>query len=135
MTGLEAAMNRLLRIHAMFVVMDSGKAVVRVYAGPSYIKVRQTVVENFFYTQSTSGTANTITITGSDVVDVKDSAWGFHFGGDYNYYFNRIFGVGGFARYIIGSMEIDNPLDNPGASTIKLKLGGLQAGGGVRLRF
>ena len=123
-------------IHVMFVFMDSGKARVRVYGGPSYIRMRQTVVENFFYTQTTNGTANNITITSSDVVDVKGiGAWGFHVGGDYSYFFNRIFGVGGFARYIFGSATIDNPLDNPGASTIDLKAGGLQAGGGLRLRF
>jgi hypothetical protein len=121
----EAAFN----IHVMFVFMDSGKTRVRVYAGPSFIKFRQTVVENFFYTQTTNGTANNITITTSDVVDVKDSAWGFHVGGDYSYFFNRVFGVGGFARYIFGSTTIDNPLANPGTSTIDLKLGGLQAGG------
>lgn len=122
-------------IHAMFILMDSGKARVRVYGGPSYIRIRQTVVENFFYTQSTSGTANTITITSSDVVDVKESAWGFHFGGDYTYFFNRIFGVGGYARYTFGSTTIDNPLSNPGTATVDLKVGGLQAGGGIRLRF
>ena len=125
----EAAFN----IHVMFTLMDSGKSRVRVYGGPSFIKFRQTVVEDFFYTQTTNGTANNITITGSDVVDVKDSTWGFHVGGDYNYFFNRIIGVGGFARYIFGSKTIDNPL--PDNSTIDLKLGGLQAGAGLRLRF
>jgi hypothetical protein len=41
---------------------------------------------------------------------------------------NKRFGVGGVARYSIGSTEIEG-------ATEKLTVGGFQIGGGARIRF
>ena len=41
---------------------------------------------------------------------------------------NPRFGVGGMARYVWGSVDLEN-------STDSLKLGGFQIGGGLRVRF
>jgi hypothetical protein len=60
------------------------------------------------------------------------SGWGAHFGGDVSWFFTGVVGVGGFARYSTGSVEFTDPIsDKP----VTLKTGGLQAGGGLRLRF
>lgn len=53
-------------------------------------------------------------------------------GGDVSVFFTRVFGLGGFARYSRGTVEIDEPLSE---STQDVRAGRFQAGGGIRLRF
>ena len=43
-------------------------------------------------------------------------------------------GVGGSVKYVGGSVDVANPLGGT-PETVTLKLGGIQAGGGLRLRF
>jgi hypothetical protein len=126
-----------IHIQAMFVALDTGKLRIRIFGGPSMVKMRQTAVTNIKYTQTISGanlTVNTVNITGYDKADTEDSVWGYHLGGDVSYFFSRVVGAGGFVRYSGGSLDVANPL-GPSGAMITLKVGGLQMGGGLRLRF
>ncbi len=125
-----------IHIQAMFVPVDNGKVRVRIFGGPSRLSVKQTVVDDFFYSQTYSlyTTYNVVNIMSTSTSDTTASVFGFNVGGDVSVFFNRVIGVGGFARFVRGSVDIDNPLGGS-PSTVTLKLGGIQAGGGLRLRF
>ena len=126
-----------IHIQVMFVALDTGKLRIRVFGGPSYLTVKQSMIDNFTWVQTVSFTApftNTIVIAGNDApVDVEASTWGVNVGGDVTYFFTKAVGVGGFVRYVGGSVDLDNVLD--GTGTVKSKAGGVQLGGGLRLRF
>jgi len=135
LTGQESQIH----ISAVFVAVDSGKIKIRIMAGPSFINVKQDIVEDFFYTQSTSGTTNTITVTASDAILVdpitSTNLVGFHVGGDFAYFFSKVFGVGGEARYVFAaSKDITDPFALA-PNVITIKGGGVQVAGGIRLRF
>ena len=124
-------------IQVMFVALDTGKLRIRVYGGPSYLKVKQAMIDNFSFAQTTSSIApftNTVVITSNDApVDVEASTWGVNVGGDVSYFFTKALGAGGFVRYVGGNVDLDNVL--AGTGTINVKAGGVQVGGGLRLRF
>jgi hypothetical protein len=67
------------------------------------------------------------------LIDFEDGGgWGFHVGGDVNVFFNRVIGLGWFAKYSQGSVEVFDPLSG---EDWQLRTGGFQSGGGLRLRF
>jgi len=86
--------------------------------GPSFINVSQELVSSV---SVTGGTATPLTETQSD------TAKGFNVGADLSYMLNPRYGVGGFVRYVGGSVGLP--------SVTELKVGGFQIGGGARLRF
>jgi hypothetical protein len=75
---------------------------------------------------------NIISIVGSDARVVEGTGWGFHAGADVGYFFSRYAGVGGTVRFSRGSVEMAEPLSEKPA---KMTTGGMQFGGGLRLRF
>ncbi len=119
-------------IQAMAVAVDTPRVRVRVFGGPSYIRAEQQVIDGIKYDQAFQvfGRGNVVDITSYTSTKSVGTAWGFHAGGDVSVFFNRVVGVGGFARLSRATTEID---DYGGAHDIKL--GGLQAGAGLRLRF
>ena len=86
--------------------------------GPSFINVSQELVSNV---SVSGGTATPLPETQSD------TAKGFNVGADLSYMLNPRYGVGGFVRYVGGSVGLP--------SVTELKVGGFQIGGGARLRF
>jgi hypothetical protein len=57
---------------------------------------------------------------------------GAHIGGDMSYFFSRVVGVGGFARYSRPKVSVLEPMSEEFQD---IPLGGFQTGGGLRLRF
>ena len=87
------------------------------FAGPSVIHVNQDVA-------SATETQNAVATIQSDSGNSGKAGTA---GVDLNYRMNARYSVGGFVRYAGG--EVDLP------SVSKLKVGGVQVGGGVRFRF
>jgi hypothetical protein len=75
---------------------------------------------------------NTVAITGYDAQEVTRGGWGFHAGGDVSVFFSRVVGLDGFVRFNKGTIVIDEPMSE---LLQDVKVGGLQTGGGLRLRF
>jgi hypothetical protein len=134
--------NKLMRsegsanIQAMFVSQLSSRVTTRLYGGPSFFRVRQDAVSNIRYEQFfvSLPPVNEVAIIEyeSIVIPFEDATgWGFHVGGDVNIFFTRVFGLGWFAKYSRGTVELPDPL----AGAIELTTGGFQSGGGLRLRF
>lgn len=108
---------------------------IRLFAGPTYFKVKQDFVEDIRYTQVFNNVtgANTITITGYQGETVDDSTWGFHAGADVAYFFSRYFGVGAGLRFNRGTVKIDHEPMSEVAT--EMKVGSAILGAGLRVRF
>jgi hypothetical protein len=106
----------------------------RVFGGPSYFRLEGDGISGVFYDQAWFGTANAVEITSYDTEKFEGTGWGFHVGADLSGYFTRVFGLGAFVRYSRGEVEIEDAallVNQPW----EVKVGGFQAGGGIRLRF
>ena len=121
-------------IQLMAIVADTGKARVRVFGGPSRLRVEQEAVDAIIYDQvfGVFVPTNAVAIDSYTERKVEGAAWGVHVGADVSIFFSRVVGVGGFARYARATVAIENTL---AAGTIDVKAGGFQLGGGLRLRF
>jgi len=125
--------ERSINIHVMFVAVRMGKMQVRVFGGPSFISYTADMVRDLSFTQSISGLSNTITITGFDAIEATGRATGFHVGGEFEYFFTQIVGVGGGVRLIRGTVKLDEePMSEEPQN---ITVGGTQIFFGLRLRF
>lgn len=107
----------------------------RFFAGPSYFRMTMDAVSDIRYTQTffLDG-RNNIAITEYETIEIEETAWGFHAGGDVSMFFSRVVGVGGFGRFSRATITVDSQdvlRDEP----YELKVGGFQFGGGLRLKF
>jgi hypothetical protein len=119
-------------IHAMVVALQTPRVRVRVFGGPSYIRAEQDAVSLINYHQSYSvfSPANSVAITSYRSNAVDGGGWGFHGGADLAVFFNRIVGVGTMVRVSRATVDLD---DYGGVES--RKVGGVQFGGGLRLKF
>lgn len=130
----EGTINLQLMIKAP---IQNDKVRVRFYAGPSYFRLTADAVSDIRYLQNFGvlSNLNTVDITEYDTEEVEATGWGFHAGGDVAYMFTKVFGIGGFARYSGGTVTVEDDDVLTVEEPIDVKVGGFQAGGGIRLRF
>ena len=104
---------------------------IRVFGGPTLFRVKQDTFDDIRYVQQFNllGT-NLVDITTYQSSEEEATGWGFHGGSDVAVFFSRVVGVGGFVRLSSGQVELP---DYGGLSEVKV--GGLQYGGGLRLKF
>jgi hypothetical protein len=117
-----------VHIQAKWIAPVSSKMYVTVFGGPSFFQVEQTIVSDFDYTESYPFDAATFSQAIAN--DQSESKIGFNVGGDVAYYFSNQVGVGGVVQYSGATVEMTVP-----SGTTDVKAGGLQVGGGLRLRF
>ncbi len=124
-----------INIQLVGAAMIGDKTRVRVFGGPTFFRVQQDLVSDIRYRQvfAILGRANQVEITEYDVEEkVEATGWGFHVGADVSFFFNRVIGLGAFARFSRGSVDIEEPATG---DELTLDAGGIQAGGGLRLKF
>jgi hypothetical protein len=121
-------------IQVMFVPVESAHLRFRVFGGPSYFRYQSDMVGNIRFDQVAPffSPLNLVAITGYETTKTEGTGWGFHVGADGTYFFSRVVGVGGFARFSRGTVTVDEPMSE---TSQELKTGGFQTGGGLRLRF
>ena len=118
-SGLEHS-ERAVHLQAVWFIPVTDKIDVALSVGPSFIRVKQQLVSSATVpvgTQDVNVVVNT----------QEETAHGANIGFDGSYLFTRRFGAGLFIRYAGGSVDV------PGAGD--LRVGGLQAGLGARVRF
>ena len=131
--------ERSLSVHAMVVLAQTRRLRFRVFGGPIHYRMEQDAVSamTFNHIYFVRSPTNIVQISGFDYTRVHGSGWGAHVGADASLFLTRILGVGVFTKYDRGRVALDNPLaaglGYPGRVTIAA--GGLQMGGGVRLKF
>ena len=117
-----------VHIQAKWIAPVSDKLLITVFGGPSFFQVDQSIVSDFDYTESYP--FDTATFAGAVADTQSESKMGFNVGGDVAYYFSPQVGVGGMVQYSGATVEVTVP-----SGTTDVKAGGLQVGGGLRLRF
>jgi hypothetical protein len=75
-----------------------------------------------------------VDITTYDTTKVESTGWGYHVGADASVFFSRVVGVGGFMRFSRGTVTIEDGVALSDAP-VDVIAGGVQMGGGLRLRF
>lgn len=128
-----------VNVQAMIVAAQTPRFRFRVFGGPTYFRVQQDAVTDIRYDQAFLFLlpVNAIEITEFDHRRIEGTGWGFHGGADASFFFTRVVGVGGIARFSHGSVDLENTLDTAigGDSVVNVKAGGFQVGGGLRLKF
>jgi opacity protein-like surface antigen len=99
-------------------------------AGPSIFSVKQELIRSVAFSEIPPD-FNSVAIDSVDVVELRDSAWGFNIGADMTYALTPSIGVGALIRYSYGTVEF-NLSDS---QTADVTAGGFQIGGGVRFKF
>jgi hypothetical protein len=101
-----------------------------VFGGPSFFSVKQGIVNDFEITEAYP--FDTATFSRGVTTTADESKVGFNVGADVGYFFTRQVGVGGSLQW--AGTTLDVPASG-GTGTFEIKVGGLQAGGGIRFRF
>jgi hypothetical protein len=117
-----------VHVQARMVVPAGQRWQVMIFGGPSFFSIKQGLVDGVEWTESYP--YDEATFSRAVVRDVEESKIGVNFGGDVGYYFSRSIGVGGTVMYSGATIELES-----GGRTVEVKVGGLMAGGGLRLRF
>jgi hypothetical protein len=115
----------VVHIDAIWMLPVANKLDVGIFAGPSIFAVKQDTVTEVTVTETSNPAAPTIS---APLNRVSRTTVGFNFGADVQYLIGAKWGVGGTARYSIGSVSIPN-------ATESLTVGGFQIGVGGRYRF
>lgn len=144
-TGTAPTAEKLMRteggvnLQVMIVPLQTDRLRVRFFGGPTYFRLKQDAVDTIAYSQifALTNTTNNITITSFEGREIEENGWGFHGGGDVSVFFTRVIGIGGFARFSRGSIDLENTIamSTSDAATVEVKAGGFQIGGGLRLKF
>jgi hypothetical protein len=117
-----------VHVQAKWIAPVNSNLLVTIFGGPSFFQVEQSIVDDLEYTESYP--FDTATFSQAIANTQSESTIGFNDGGDVAYYFSNQVGVGGIVQYSGATVEMTVP-----SGTADVKAGGLQAGGGLRLRF
>lgn len=113
---------------------------VALFAGPSLFLINKEVISGDHYTETFNfaSAAQTESITGYDMEAKRVRQWGYNVGADVSYYLSELVGIGGLIRFSQATTKLPNDIQSfqtGVASTTDFSVGGLQIGGGLRLRF
>ena len=101
-----------------------------IFGGPSFFQVEQEVVTGVHWTEVFP--YDSVSFTSVMIETRSESGTGFNIGADVGYFMSRHFGVGGRVVYASGTVDLPSA---SGTGSVETKAGGLQAGGGLRVRF
>lgn len=115
---------------AVWFVPFTDKVDFTISGGPSIFNVKQELIRGVTFSEIPPNFTS-VTIDSVEVVELRDSAWGFNIGADMTYALTPSIGVGALVRYSHGTVEF-NVSDT---QTADVTAGGFQIGGGVRFKF
>ena len=115
---------------AVWFVPFTDKVDFTISGGPSIFNVKQELIRGVTFSEIPPNFTS-VTIDSVEVIELRDSAWGFNIGADMTYALTPSIGVGGLIRYSHGTVEF-NVSDT---QTAEVTAGGFQIGGGVRFKF
>jgi hypothetical protein len=131
--------ERSLHVQAMVVAVQTRHIRLRAFGGPSWFRIQQDSVTDITYNQFyfVHSPTNVAELTEYEFVRIDGSGWGFHAGADGSLFFTRIVGVGGFATYSRGAIDLENTVATAlgQQALVSVRAGGVQVGGGLRLKF
>ena len=115
-------------IQARFVAPVTPRLQVLVFGGPSFVQVKQGLVSGFSWKDEYP--YDQATLVSTQTASGHASALGFHAGGDVAFFFGPGVGVGGSVQVSGATLKL-----TAGNAQATINAGGVQAGGGLRVRF
>lgn len=119
-----------VHIQARAMFKPSPRIEAMVFGGPSFFTVKQDIVNDFEIAETYP--YDTATFSSGVTTPLDESKSGFHAGVDVGYFFTQQVGVGGSLQWSGATIAVPA---SGGTGTFDIKVGGMQFGGGVRLRF
>jgi Outer membrane protein beta-barrel domain len=99
-----------------------------VFGGPTWFQVKHQAIQTTTFEESYP--FDDVALDQVTLEERKGTRWGYNVGADASYFFSEYLGVQGLARYSKATISI-GPDDNKSS----VEAGGLQVGGGLRVRF
>lgn len=118
-----------VHVQARAIVPVGARFEVMLFGGPSLFRVKQDFVTDVAYTESYP--YDTASFSSATTTAESKSKIGFNAGGDVAFFFTRQVGVGATVQFSGATVGFTGP----NRESLDVKAGGLQAGGGLRLRF
>jgi hypothetical protein len=116
-------------VHIAWMAAPTNQVRFIISGGPSWIQAEQGLVTEVRYSEAYP--FDEATFTNVDRVIEKETGTGFNVGVDVIWAFSKNIGVGGLLRYTRATANV-SPAEG---RSVELELGGLQAGGGIRVLF
>ena len=129
-TGELSHSESAFHLHLLWMIPLSEEIEVAVLVGPSFYSIKQDFIETVVPVEG-APPFNTVTIGSVTPIGQSESAVAFTAGLDGTYRLTPKFGIGAFFRY--SGASADMPLS--GGTTVTVEAGGIQIGGGLRVRF
>lgn len=117
-----------VHIQARVVLPLSERWQAMVYGGPTFFSLEQSVITSVVYDETYP--YDEARFERASTTDIEESKIGVNVGADVAYFFTPQVGVGGMVQYSGTTMDLSVQ-----GRTIEMKVGGVQVGGGLRLRF
>jgi opacity protein-like surface antigen len=118
------------QFQAVWFVPFTDKVDFTISGGPSVFSVKQELIRGVTFSEIPPNFTS-VNIDSVEVIELRDSAWGFNIGADMTYALTPSIGVGALIRYSRGTVEFDVS----DTQTADVTAGGFQIGGGVRFKF
>lgn len=118
----------MVHISGMWLLPFSAKVQGTVFGGPTWFQLKQQVITSA--TMSDSYPFDTVSLAAVERERKTVSRWGYHAGFDLSYFFAQHVGLQGLVRYSAATVS----LSNTGVAS-DVKVGGLHAGVGLRVRY
>ena len=131
-SGLAAGLRRQelgVHVQALYLVPVTESFTVTLFGGPTMISLQQDLVVDVQFRQEYP--FETASYERAIAGGQSGTGIGFNAGADLAYYFSDVAGVGLLARYSRATVD----LASAAGGTVDVPAGGLQLGGGLRLRF
>jgi hypothetical protein len=116
--------------HLLWMIPVTEEIEIAILVGPSFYNIKQDFIETVI-PQEGAAPFTTVTISSVTQVEQSESAVAFTAALDGTYLLTPRFGIGAFFRY--SGASADMPLS--GGGTVTVEAGGIQLGGGLRVRF
>ncbi len=125
-----AHQERAAHVFAAWAVPLDEKMTLSLFGGPSFFGLTQGVVTGVDLSEVGGPPWPEVRVGGVSSGDFKKNGVGMHAGVDIRYMFTERVGIGGFVRYTKASVDLASAEGNR-----PLNVGGIQSGGGLRVRF
>ena len=132
LTGSPSGMERTesaAHLQVLFAVPVSRRFVLTLSGGPTLMRLEQSLVSEVRYEDTYPFDA--VKFTTARTERKKASAGGFNAGADVRWMLTRTLGFGALVRYASANVDVGVA----GGQTLRIRAGGIQAGGGVRVVF
>ena len=122
--------ERATHVFAAWAVPLDEKMTLSLFGGPSFFALTQGVVTGVHLSEIGGPPWPEVRVGDVSSGEFKKNGVGVHAGVDFRYMFTRWLGIGGFVRYSKASVDLVSAEGNR-----PLDVGGVQSGGGLRVRF